>query len=75
MTKKLLGFIGLIFIWIAIVGYFWFWGFILDFFEKLFKSGDPLGWSGVIAMFVIIYTGMLIYLGIKFTVEKIQKRR
>lgn len=79
MIKKLLssiaGLIGMLAFWVIFLAYLWFWGFILDFFEKLFKSGDPLGWSGVVAMFFVLYTGLVIYGGIKFIVEKIKKRK
>lgn len=74
MTKRILCFIGLVIFWMVIIAYLWFWGFIFNFFERLFKSGDPLGWSAVIAMFVVLYTGLLIYMGIGFIMQKIKKR-
>ena len=78
MKKVLLfifGMIGMVAVWAGIFIYFGLWSFILDFFAKLFKSDDPMGWSGVIAMFVVFLTGGLIYIGVASIIEKIKEKK
>jgi len=65
--------LGIILVGVSISAYAVFWGYILDLFEKLFKSGDPFGWTGVIAMITVLYTGLLIY-GIFGLIKSVVKK-
>lgn len=71
----LLGLIGAAGVWLAFLIYFGLWGKIFRISAKVFHSDDPFGWSGVVAMLVVITGGKLIYEVIRFVIERMRRQK